>query len=273
MVVGFALMAVGLSSLINAESDTTGTISTFDPNSNIQSAVIASPEAQPTQTREPPAAIATVASVAIAPIRQPQRKAPDAIARVDVLAGVTTSGATSERQLRSPLQIPARFQIPAIGVDALVEVKGLDSNSVMETPSGPAVITWYDFSARPGDNGNAVFAGHLDYAGVGPAVLWRLGNLQPGDLIEVSDADGTTFQYQVATVQSHPAILDAAGIVASNGTPMITIITCSGDFDHVARAYDQRVVVTGILVEENGAKSSSRLSKAAKSSQTGNPVT
>jgi LPXTG-site transpeptidase (sortase) family protein len=130
-----------------------------------------------------------------------------------------------------------------------VEVKSLDSDGVMQTPGAPDVVTWYDFSSQPVDGGNAVFAGHLDYAGYGPAVFWRLGELQPGDVIEVYQDDGTILQYHVTSVRPFAATDDASAIVASAGRPTITLITCDGVFDREDRVYDERLVVTGDRID------------------------
>jgi len=74
--------------------------------------------------------------------------------------------------------LPARLVIPRIGVDAPVTVKGLDPNGVMQNPNGPEDVAWYDFTSRPGQGGNAVFSGHLDYQDCGPAIFARLREMK-----------------------------------------------------------------------------------------------
>lgn len=143
----------------------------------------------------------------------------------------------------------SRLLIPRIGVDTSVETKSLDPGGVMQTPSAPDVASWYDFSSHPVGEGNAVFAGHLDYASYGPAVFWRLGELRPGDVIEVQLQDGTVLPYRVTSVQIFAATDDASNVVASAGRPTITLITCDGAFDSEGRAYDERLVVTGDRID------------------------
>ena len=75
---------------------------------------------------------------------------------------------------RASTALPARLVIPKIGVDAPVAVKGLDPNGAMQNPNGPEDVAWCDFTSRPGQGGNAVFSGHLDYHDYGPAVIARL---------------------------------------------------------------------------------------------------
>lgn len=142
-----------------------------------------------------------------------------------------------------------RLLIPSIGVDAAVEVKSLETDGVMQSPGAPDIVTWYDFSSQPVDGGNAVFAGHLDYAGYGPAVFWRLNEIRLDDAIEVHQQDGTILRYRVTSVRPFAATDDASGIVASAGRPTITLITCDGAFDSEVREYDERLVVTGDRVD------------------------
>jgi LPXTG-site transpeptidase (sortase) family protein len=138
-----------------------------------------------------------------------------------------------------------QLEIPAIGVDAPVEVKSIDTNGVMENPSSPHAVAWYDFTSRPEGNGNSVFAGHLDYAGIGPAVFWNLGSLKPGDEVKVTLGDGNVVRYRITGVRSVHADADASDIVASGDVAKITIITCDGSFDPSSQEYDQRIIVTG----------------------------
>ena len=161
--------------------------------------------------------------------------------------GVDDPSAASTREPQAPM---LRLLIPKIGVDAPVEVKSIDANGVMQPPDSPSVVAWYDFSTQPGGAGNAVFSGHLDYAGVGPAVFWKLGRLQPGDEIQVSaGVGGAIIQYRVTSIRSYAATTDASQIVASQGRPTITLITCNGTFDYSKQQYNQRIVVTGDLID------------------------
>ena len=65
--------------------------------------------------------------------------------------------------------------IERIGVAAPVAVYTLDENRIPIVPTGPyagGVVAWYDFSARPGTGGNAVYAGHVTWNGA--AVFYSL---------------------------------------------------------------------------------------------------
>jgi len=137
-----------------------------------------------------------------------------------------------------------RLIIPSVRIDAPVVVKGLDENSVMESPDNAWDVAWYDFSARPGAGGNAVFSGHVDYVNVGPAVFWRLKELQAGDRIDVRFADGDSLSYGVTALNTFDAATAPIDrIVGPTSTDSITLITCAGTFDQRTRQYDKRLIV------------------------------
>ena len=105
---------------------------------------------------------------------------------------------------RPPGQVPVAIAIAALGVDAPVEVRTTVQHT-MQDPTGPAVVAWYDDSAKPGAPGNAVFAGHLDYAGYGLAVFARLAELREGDVVEVAGKRGGAFRYRVVWARTYDA--------------------------------------------------------------------
>jgi LPXTG-site transpeptidase (sortase) family protein len=137
-----------------------------------------------------------------------------------------------------------RLVIPKIKVDAPVVTLGVDDQGVMQSPKGPFEVGWYDFTARPGTGGNAVFSGHVDFASVGAAVFWHLRELGPGDLVEVRLADGTTYQYVVVSSTAYTAgDAPIAEIVGPTSKDTVTIITCTGTFHRDVHQYDHRLVV------------------------------
>src|SRR5437868_2136606 len=51
-----------------------------------------------------------------------------------------------------------RLAIPNAKIDAPVVTKGVDEAGVMQAPDVAYDTAWYDFSSKPGFDGNAVFA-------------------------------------------------------------------------------------------------------------------
>ena len=160
-----------------------------------------------------------------------------------------TPQATATAPLPTPDSSPiAQLVIPKYGIAAPVQTKGVDSKNVMQSPDGPTHVAWYDFSARPGASGNAVFSGHVDYINYGPAVFWHLRDLVAGDAIEVHLEDGAVYQYRVESLQFVPADPTEAQlreIVGPATNDVITLITCGGTFSQETHQYDHRTVVRG----------------------------
>jgi LPXTG-site transpeptidase (sortase) family protein len=136
------------------------------------------------------------------------------------------------------------LQIPAIGVDAPVEVR-TTVDGTMQDPTDPWVAAWYDDSARPGSGGNAVFAGHVDDPAGGPALFAHLHELGRGDAINVQGAEGETWQYRVTWHRAYPATGGNIWVKLTGPTPSeaVTLITCAGAWDVAAGSYRERLVV------------------------------
>lgn len=136
-----------------------------------------------------------------------------------------------------------RFVVPSVRIRAVVETKGLDANLVMQVPDNPLEVAWYDFTAKPGTPGNAVFAGHVDHVSVGRAVLWDLRNVKLGDLMEYHSIDGQVFRYRVSRITTQSASAPANDFVAPTAVETMTVITCTGSFDRNSLSYDERLIV------------------------------
>src|SRR5205807_8123210 len=67
--------------------------------------------------------------------------------------------------------IPSQLVIPKISVIAPVEKVGVDRSHNMAVPSRPTHVAWYSPGPAPGEAGDAVIDGHLDWT-TGKAVFW-----------------------------------------------------------------------------------------------------
>jgi LPXTG-site transpeptidase (sortase) family protein len=166
--------------------------------------------------------------------------------------GLVPSPTPAPTQTPTPTPIPPtptpeppanRFVIPTVGIRAVVETQGLDANLVMEEPDDPFQVAWYDFTAKPGTPGNAVFAGHVDHIRVGRAVFWNLRNVKIGDVMEYHSIDGQIYRYRVARITTQPASAPANDFVAPTAVETMTVITCTGSFDRNSLSYNQRLIV------------------------------
>src|SRR5215203_1441472 len=143
------------------------------------------------------------------------------------------SGADSADDVSHRASPPVTIQIDAAGVNAPVETREIIDGE-LDAPSGPWVVAWYRQSARPGESGNVVMGGHVDYWTVGPAVFSGLGTLAEGEEIKVTDAAGTAYAYVVEWVRAYPVADLTPGqlreIVGPTEKPSLTLVTCTGDF-------------------------------------------
>lgn len=138
----------------------------------------------------------------------------------------------------------SRLMITNAKIDAPVVIKGVDGAGVMQAPDNAYDTAWYDFSAHPGFGGNAVFAGHVDYIHVGPAVFWNIKDLEKGDTITVRLEDGTEYRYGVTFKQQFDAATAPVDtIVGPTANETVTLITCGGTFNPATHQYDKRLVV------------------------------
>jgi LPXTG-site transpeptidase (sortase) family protein len=155
-----------------------------------------------------------------------------------------TAEADATRSDAAPGGRIARVRMPTIGVDAPVVVKGLDAQRRMEAPDRPDEVAWYDFTALPGEGSNVVLAGHVDFAGVGPAVFWDLWRVSIGDPIELVLVDGRVLRYRVSGMETvEEARAPVERIVGPTATERLTVITCAGNYNPATGRYDQRLIV------------------------------
>lgn len=159
----------------------------------------------------------------------------DPVAAIDQVGFADATGAFS----------PTRIAIPAIGVDAYIEQVGI-YDGVMGTPAGPMNVGWYPAYSSPGQGGNVVMAGHVDYVTVGAAVFYSLGSLGAGSEIYVTGPNGEGFTYSVTGSTVVGANTPAENVLGGPGGESLTLITCGGNFNGVA--YDSRTIVYAVRI-------------------------
>lgn len=141
---------------------------------------------------------------------------------------------------------PTRLSINSIGVNAAVVTAGIDANNTMQAPPSGDVVAWYTFSAAPGNRGNVVISGHVDF-GRATAVFWRLREIQAGDRVSVFGVGGEEFRYEVTDVASYQSTgPPLEQILGQTSFEALTLITCDGTFDTNVHAYDHRLIVRAV---------------------------
>ena len=138
---------------------------------------------------------------------------------------------------------PVRLRIPFIGVDTGLEALGRAPDLSIEVPRLPNSAGWWAGGPRPGQVGPAVILGHVD-SKTGPAVFFRLGELEAGDEVLVDRADGTTAHFLVTSLERyHKAEFPSELVYYPTVEAELRLVTCGGPFDSSTGHYRDNVVV------------------------------
>ncbi|MDG4782848.1 class F sortase [Micromonospora sp. WMMD961] len=145
----------------------------------------------------------------------------------------------------APQGPPTRVRVPRIGVDSTLTVLGLDGAGALVPPDDFGTAGWYGGGPAPGDTGPAVLAGHLD-SRRGPAVFARLGELRPGDRVEVWRG-GQRLSFRVTgSLRTRKDRFPTAAVYGPTPGAELRLVTCGGDFDRRRGHYTDNVVVFAV---------------------------
>ncbi len=141
---------------------------------------------------------------------------------------------------------PVRLLIPSIRLDAKVEARGLDAKRNLDTATDPFDVAWYDKGPVPGQPGNAIINGHVDWW-TGDAVFTHLGRVRPGDTVSVVRADGVIVKFRISLLQLVNAGTRIPALFAASQKSTLTLITCAGVWNPLALTNTQRLLVSATL--------------------------
>ncbi len=154
------------------------------------------------------------------------------------------SGSGQQRRRRPPIAL----QVESIGISAEIEQLNI-VDGIMQDPTGPWVVSWYQETAGLGQIGNLVAAGHINYWNVGDAVFANIDDLQEGDLIVFTGEDEVQYTFAVQWTQLvEVATMDTdtlQELVGPTDAENVTLVTCGGEFDYNTGEYLSRTVVRG----------------------------
>ncbi|SCL59036.1 class F sortase [Micromonospora chersina] len=144
---------------------------------------------------------------------------------------------------------PVGLRIPPIGVTATVDPVGINRRTdEFEVPPSVDRVGWYRYG--PGleaGTGSVVIAGHVDSADQGRGAFFRLRELDRGDTLTVTGADGRERPYRVVAREEYAKTrIPLDRYFARDGSPRLTLITCGGPFDAKTRHYRDNIVVTAV---------------------------
>lgn len=139
---------------------------------------------------------------------------------------------------------PVNLTIPVLNIEADVQTVGLDRIGAMGLPDDWHDVGWYRGSARLGEWNTVVISGHVDHY-TGPAVFFKLKELQPGDKVVVEGQNGTRWRYRVIEKQIKPlGEWKSREVFASRGRfPTLHLFSCTGAFSKSAQTHLERILV------------------------------
>jgi len=142
---------------------------------------------------------------------------------------------------------------PSAGIRAAVVQVGLTADGAMGSPDNPFVVGWFNRSALPGELGNALLGGHRDYqdrdGNIDVGVCWKLDETSVGDQLLIFDeAQNRYYVYDIVDMATiRPDSREAIRYLSQTRESVITLITCSGDFDDETHSYEERLIVVALL--------------------------
>ena len=147
---------------------------------------------------------------------------------------------------------PVSITVPSIGVSSALMNLGLNADGSLEVPPSGFPAGWYTGAPTPGELGPAIIVGHIDWAGH-PGVFYRLRDLLPGALVNVTRANGSVAVFRVSSVQEFPKNAFPTKLVYGNTTYAgLRLITCGGAFDAKLHSYEDDIVAFAELVPPAG---------------------
>ena len=168
-------------------------------------------------------------------------------------------GALPEPVERKPVSVaeivpeappPSRVSIDRLGIESSLIGLKVQADGILQVPEDYATAGWHRAGTAPGDVGPAVIVGHVD-SYEGPAVFYRLRELQPGDRVKIDRVDGSIVEYEVYGQETVAKdAFPTERVYGPTDGPELRLVTCGGRFDEDARSYDDNVVVYARQVVE-----------------------
>lgn len=200
---------------------------------------------------EAPATTTTVAApvttTTTAPVEEPTTTTPPRSPLADAVVPLGSARYNPDDHV-DDRPIPASISIEGIGVaGAPVIDVGVEENGDMEIPDADSV-GWYRFNPTPGEPGSAVLAAHISFNG-DPGVFRYLDDVEIGERVVVTFDDGTTSEFEIIELAQYDKDeLPDDRVFAKDGDPVLTLITCGGDFNRSLRSYEDNVVAYAVPV-------------------------
>lgn len=128
---------------------------------------------------------------------------------------------------------------------AAVDRVGTGDDGSLGLPEDPRRMGWWTGGSPAGaPYGSVVLAGHLDSRTLGLGFAARMAALGRGDVVVLADGDRQR-RYRVSARYLLPRtrLRELTALFSHRGPSRLVLLTCGGDYDPVARAYSDNLVV------------------------------
>lgn len=168
-----------------------------------------------------------------------------------VPAPETAAPASPDGAVVMPQLGPSMLSIPSLGATAPLDVLGVEDDQLL-LPE-PERLTLFKDGSYPGDpQGTVLVAGHVNSSSLAPGALFRLGEIEEGATIWMTDATGRPHEYRVVGLQVLLKQALPQSLFSRQGGPTLVVVTCGGDIIDTpeGRHYESNVIVTAVPVSD-----------------------
>lgn len=159
-------------------------------------------------------------------------------------------GVASGADLDPEAPPPRGVSIERLGIHSTLVGLKVQGDGTLQVPDDFDRAGWHRGGTAPGDVGPAVVVGHVD-SFEGPAIFYRLRELQPGDRVTIDRIDGSQVLFEVYGQETVAKdAFPTERVYGATDEPELRLLTCGGRFDEEARSYTDNVVVYARQVVE-----------------------
>ncbi len=143
---------------------------------------------------------------------------------------------------------PVSIRASNVGITSKLVQVGLNPDGTIEVPTTYSEAAWYRLGPTPGELGAAVIVGHVD-SFKGPGVFFNVGDMRPGQVIDVTRADKSVAHFRIDAVHTYAKdLFPTEDVYGPIGYAGLRLVTCGGAFDEKTRSYASNVVVFASLI-------------------------
>lgn len=171
----------------------------------------------------------------------------DTVSPAAAVAGAWHAADPDPAKRQQTPQVPVTDRhliIPAIGVDAAVEITDRVGGS-LQLPTDVAEVTvWSGSASVTAQHGTLLVAGHIDNVHQGMGALYFIHTLNAGDAVYLA-MDDTVTRWKVTALQTVDKLALPQDVWAGDDGPrQLKLVTCGGAVHN--GSYDDNVIVTAV---------------------------